>query len=162
MIPSESNSSYQTECVMNKKYLVRLCGAERAQLTELTRKGKAAAYKIRHAHILLNADAAGPAWTDARIAESCAVSVNTVLGVRPRFVEQGLEAALNRKQQAHPSRAPRLNGEGEARLIALRCSAPPDGHARWTLRLLADQAVALEIVEAISHETVRQVLKKVC
>jgi transposase len=162
MIPSESRTSYQTECVMNKKYIVRLSDAERAQLTELTRKGKAAAYKIRHAHILLKADAAGPAWTDARIAESFSVSVNTVLGVRQRFVEQGLEAALNRKQQAHPSRAPQLDGEGEARLIALRCSAPPDGHARWTLRLLADQAVALEIVEAISHETVRQVLKKMC
>jgi transposase len=162
MIPSGSSTSYQTECVMNKKYIVRLSDAERAQLTELTGKGKAAAYKIRHAHILLKADAAGPAWTDARVAESFAVSVNTVLGVRQRFVEHGLEAALNRKQQAHPSRAPRLDGEGEARLIALRCSAPPDGHARWTLRLLADQAVALEIVEAISHETVRQVLKKMC
>jgi transposase len=159
MIPSESRTSYQTECVMNKKYIVRLSNAERAQLTELTRKGKAAAYKVRHAHILLKVDAAGPAWTDARIAESFAVSVNTVLGIRQRFVEQGLEAALNRKPQAHPSRAPRLDGEGEARLIALRCSAPPDGHARWTLRLLADQAVALEIVEAISHETVRQGLK---
>jgi transposase len=161
MIPSESRTSYQTECVMNKKYIVRLSDAERAQLTALIRKGKAAAYKIRHAHILLKADAAGPAWTDARIAESFSVSVNTVLGVRQRFVEQGLEAALNRKPQAQPSRAPRLDGEGEARLIALRCSTPPDGHARWTLRLLADQAVALEIVEAISHETVRQVLKKV-
>lgn len=162
MIPSGSSTSYQTECVMNKKYIVRLSDAERAQLTELTGKGKAAAYKIRHAHILLKADAAGPAWTDARVAESFAVSVHTVWGVRQRFVEDGLEAALNRKPQAHPSRAPRLDGEGEARLMALRCSAPPDGHARWTLRLLADQAVALEIVEAISHETVRQVLKKMC
>lgn len=160
MIPSGSSTSYQTECVMNKKYIVRLSDAERAQLTELTGKGKAAAYKIRHAHILLKADAAGPAWTDARVAESFAVSVHTVWGVRQRFVEDGLEAALNRKPQAHPSRAPRLDGEGEARLMALRCSALPDGHARWTLRLLADQAVALEIVEAISHETVRQVLKK--
>jgi transposase len=145
---------------MNKRYIVRLSEAERTQLTELTRKGKAAAYKIRHAHILLKADAAGAAWTDERIAESFSVSVNTVLGVRQRFVEQGLAGALNRKQQTHPSRAPRLDGEGEARLIALRCSAPPEGHARWTLRLLADQAVVLELVEAISHETVRQVLKK--
>lgn len=145
---------------MNKKYIVRLTDEERAQLAELTRKGKAAASKIRHAQILLKADADGPAWTDARIAESFSVSVNTVLGVRQRLVEQGLEAALNRKPQAHPSRAPRLDGEGEARLIALRCSTPPPGHARWTLRLLADQAVALEIVETISHETVRQTLKK--
>jgi transposase len=145
---------------MNKKYIVRLSNEERRQLTELTSKGKAAAYKIRHAHILLKADADGPAWTDAKIAESFSVSVNTVLGVRQRLVEQGLEAALNRKQQDRPSRAPRLDGAGEARLIALRCSEPPAGHARWTLRLLADQAVALEIVEAISHETVRQALKK--
>jgi transposase len=145
---------------MNKKYIVRLTDEEREQLAELTRKGRATAYKIRHAQILLKADADGPAWTDARIAESFSVSVNTVLGVRQRLVEQGLEAALNRKPQAHPSRAPRLDGEGEARLIALRCSAPPPGHAHWTLRLLADHAVALEIVETISHETVRQTLKK--
>jgi transposase len=145
---------------MNKKYIVRLTDAERAQLTELTRKGNAAASKIRHAHILLQADAHGPAWTDTQIAESFSVSVNTVLGVRQRLVEQGLAAALNRKQQPHPSRPPRLDGEGEARLIALRCGEPPAGPARWTLRLLADQAVALDIVEAISHETVRQALKK--
>jgi len=145
---------------MNKKYLVRLSAEERCQLAEVTRKGKATAYKIRHANILLKADVEGPAWTDEKIAESFSVSVNTVLGVRQRLVEQGLDAALNRKKQAHPSRAPLLDGAGEARLIALRCSAPPAGHARWTLRLLADQAVALEMVEAMSHETVRQVLKK--
>jgi len=145
---------------MNKKYIVRLSDEERTQLTELTRKGKAAASKIRHAHILLKADANGPAWTDAKIAESFAVSVNTVLGVRQRLVEQGLAAALNRKPQQRPSRTPRLDGEGEARLIALRCGEPPAGHARWTLRLLADQAVALDIVETISHETVRHALKK--
>jgi hypothetical protein len=145
---------------MTKKYIVRLSDEERNQLTALTSKGKAAAYKIRHAHILLKADADGPAWTDVKIAESFSISVNTVLGVRQRLVEQGLEAALNRKKQDCPSRAPLLDGAGEARLIALRCSEPPAGHARWTLRLLADQAVALEIVEAISHETVRQALKK--
>jgi transposase len=145
---------------MNKKYIVRLTEAERAQLTELTRKGKAAASKIRHAHILLQADANGPAWTDTQIAESFSVSVNTVLGVRQRLVDQGLEAALNRKKQQHPSRPPRLDGEGEARLMALRCGEPPTGPARWSLRLLADQAVAWDIVEAIRHETVRQALKK--
>jgi len=126
---------------MNKKDIVRLSDEERGQLAELTRQGTAAAYKIRHAHILLKADADGHAWTDARIAERFSVSVHTVLGVRQRLVEQGLEAALNRKKQAHPSRCPLLDGEGEARLIALRCSAPPEGHARWPLRLLADQAV---------------------
>ena len=97
MIPSESRRCYQTECAMNKKYIVRLSDEERAQLTELTRKGKAAASKIRHTQILLKADAEGPAWTDARIAESFSVSVNTVLSVRQRLVEQGLAAALNRK-----------------------------------------------------------------
>ena len=160
MIPSEIRTISQTESAKNKKYIVRLTDAEREQLTELTRKGNAAASKIRHAHILLQADAHGPAWTDTKIAESFSVSVNTVLGVRQRLVEQGLEAAINRKQPQHPSRPPRLDGEGEARLIALRCGEPPTGHARWTLRLLADQAVALDIVEAISHETVRQTLKK--
>jgi hypothetical protein len=159
MMPSERRTSSQPECVMNKQSIVRLSDAERAPLTELTRKGQAATYKRCHAHILLTAEAAGPAWTDARIAESFSVSVNTGLGVRQRLVEQGLEAALNRQRQAHPARAPRLDGAGEARLMALRRGAPPDGHARWTLRLLADQAVALEMVEAISHETVRQVLK---
>src|SRR5262245_25180737 len=160
MMPSKRMRCYQTECAMHKKSIVRLAAEERAQLTELTRKGQAAAHKIRHAHILLKADADGPAWTDDRMAESFSVSVNPVCGVRPRVVEQGLEAALHRKPQAHPSRRPRLDGEGEARLIALRGSAPPAGHARWTLRLLADQAVAWAIVEAISHETVRQALKK--
>ena len=160
MIPSAAITRVQTESPMNKKYLVRLSDEERHHLTELTRKGKAAAYKIRHAHILLKADADGPAWRDKRIAETFSVSVNTVLSVRQRLVEQGLEAALTRKKQAHPSRMPCLDGEGEARLIALRCSAPPAGHARWPLRLLADQAVALDLVEAISHETVRQALKK--
>lgn len=123
---------------MNQKYIGRLSDEERGQWAELTRQGTAAAYKIRQAQILLQAAADGPAWTEARIAERFAVSVNTVLGVRPRLVEQGLEAALNRKPQAHPSRSPLLDGEGAARLIALRCSAPPAGHARWTLRLLAD------------------------
>jgi hypothetical protein len=160
MISSETITGSQTAYAMHKKYMVRLSDEACSPWTELTRKGKAAAYTIRHAHILLHADAHGPAWTDQRIAESFSVSVHTVLGVRQHLVEQGLEAALNRKKQARPSRAPRLDGEGEVRLIALRCSAPPVGHARWTLRLLADHAVALELVETISHETVRQALKK--
>jgi hypothetical protein len=160
MMPSESRRCDQTECAMKKQYIVRLSDEERAQLTELTRNGQAAADKIRHAPILLKADADGPAWTDPKIAESVSVSANTVLGVRQRWVEQGLEAALSRQKQQHPSRTPRWDGEAEARLIALRCGEPPAGHARWPLRLLADQAVAVDIVEAISHETVRQALKK--
>ncbi len=160
MMPSESRRWDQTECAMKKKSIVRLADEERAQLTKLTRKGQAAAYKIRHAQILWKADADGPAWTDTKIAESFSVSANTVLGVRQRWVEQGLEAALNRTKPQPPSRTPRLDGEAEASLIALRCGEPPAGHARWPLRLLADQAVALDIVEAGSHETVRQALKK--
>src|SRR5919197_2470741 len=113
MMPSESIRCYQTEYARNKKYIVRLADEERAQLTELTRKGKAAAYKIRHAHILLKADADGPSWTDERIAERFSVRVHTVLGARQRLGEQGLEAALNRKQQAHLSRSPLLDGAGE-------------------------------------------------
>ncbi len=150
----------QMECAMHKKDIVRLADEERGPWAELTRKGTAAASKRRQAPILLQADAEGPAWTDARRAERCSVSLHSVLGVRPRVVAQGLEAALNRKQPAHPSRRPLVEGEGEARLRARRRSAPPEGQARWTLRLLADQAVVVDMVEAISHETGRHALKK--
>ena len=126
---------------MHKKYIVRLSDEERAKLTELTRKGKAAAYKIRHAHILLKADADGPAWTDDRIAVSFAVSVNTVRGVRQRLVEQELEAALHRKQQdASLPDAPRLDGAGEARSdrapvrCATRRACPLDPVGSWPTR----------------------------
>lgn len=145
---------------MHKKYLVRLTAQERAQLDALIRKGKSAAYKIKHAHMLLKADADGAAWSEEEIAAAFSVHTRTVAGIRERFVEQGLEAALNRKKQERPSQQPLFDGEAEARLIALGCSAPPAGHARWTLRLLADTAVALAIVEATSHETVRRTLKK--
>ncbi|MBT9141415.1 MAG: hypothetical protein DDT30_02007 [Dehalococcoidia bacterium] len=143
-----------------KKYIVRLTNEERGQLTELTRKGKAAAYKIRHAHILLKADVDGPAWTGAQIAAGFSVHMNTVSIIRQRFVEQGLEAALNRKERARPPRERKLDGEAEARLIALSCGKPPEGYNRWTLRLLADKAVELEIVDTVSYETVRRTLKK--
>jgi len=145
---------------MKKKYIVRLSNEEREQLEELTRKGKAAAYKIRHAHILLKADADGPNWTDEKIAEAFSVTVRTVELVRQRLVEQGLEVALNRKKQERPSKYRKFDGEKEARLIALGCSSPPEGYARWTFRLLADKVVELKIVESVSPETVRQTLKK--
>jgi transposase len=117
---------------------------------------------LAHARIVLKADAApgGPAWTDGRIAEAVEVSIDTVERVRQRFIEQGLEAALGRKPQDRPSRERKLDGRGEARLIALACSAPPAGRAAWTLHLLADRLVELRVVDTISHETVRQVLKK--
>jgi transposase len=131
-------------------------------LQGLIASGKTAAWTQNHARILLKADAApaGPGWTDARIAEAVEVDVTTVERVRQRFVEQGFEAALVRKPQDKPSRERKLDGKGEARLITLACSKPPKGRAAWTLRLLADTLVELQVVDAISHETVRQVLKK--
>ena len=145
-----------------KKYKVTLTAEERQQLSDLIAAGKAAAQKLAHARVLLKADAApgGPAWTDERIAEAVEVSRATVERVRQRFVEEGLEAALVRKPQARPSRLPTLDGRAEARLIALACSAPPDGRKEWTMQLLADRLVELAIVDAVCDETVRRVLKK--
>jgi transposase len=147
---------------MNKKYIVRLEETERAELLKMVSAGKAAARKLIHARVLLRADAGpgGPAWTDAQIAEALDLHANTVVGIRERFVEQGLEAALNRKKRATPPRPRRLDGRQEARLIALACGQPPEGRAGWTLRLLADRMVELNIVEGLSYETVRRTLKK--
>jgi transposase len=145
---------------MNKKYIVRLTRDESKELKELVRTGKKAAHKIKHAHILLKADAEGPNWSDEKIAEAFSVHMNTVRNVRQRFVEQGLEAALERKKRPQPPCSPSLDGKGEARLIALACSQAPKGHSRWTLHLLAEQLVELKIVDSISHETVRKTLKK--
>jgi hypothetical protein len=145
-----------------KKYQVTLTSEERNSLQELIAAGKAAAKKLIHARILLKADAApgAPAWTDARIADALEVHPNTVERLRERFVEQGLDAALGRKKPDRPSRARTLDGQAEARLIAVACSEPPLGRARWTLRLLADKLVELEIVDTVSTETVRRTLKK--
>lgn len=145
-----------------KKYRVTLTDDERHALAELIRVGKAAALKLAHARILLKADQSdgGPGATDVEIADDVAVSVATVERVRERFVGSGLDAALDRKKQAEPSRERKLDGRAEARLIALACSAPPAGRAAWTLRLLAGKLVELEIVDTISPETVRQTLKK--
>jgi hypothetical protein len=145
---------------MTERYIVRLTDAERGQLRELVSQGTAPAYKIKQAHLLLKADADGPGWDDERSAEAFGCHRNTVFNVRQRFVEQSLEAALERKKRATPGRQPVCDGAAEAKLIARRCGAPPAGQAKWTLRLLADKAVALEIVPAIGYETVRQVLKK--
>jgi len=145
---------------MNKKYIVRLTSEERGYLEEFVSKGKRAAYKIKHANILLKADADGPGWPDEAIAEAFSVHDHTVRNVRQRFVEHGVNAALERKKQDAPSRKPILDGEKQARLLAIGCSQPPQGHARWTLHLLAQEMVRLEIVERISYETVRRALKK--
>jgi hypothetical protein len=145
-----------------KKYKVTLTGDERQQLRDLIAAGKAAAQKLAHARLLLKADAApgGPAWTDDRLADAVEVSTDTVARVRQRFVEDGLEAALTRKKAARPPVPPKLDGRAEARLITLACSSPPDGRKRWTMQLLADRLVELEVVDTVSDETVRRVLQK--
>jgi transposase len=145
-----------------KKYIVTLTDDERQHLHNLVSAGKAAAQKLTHARILLKADAApgSPAWPDEQIAEALEVGRATVARVRQRLVEQGLDAALGRKPQDRPSRERKLDGAAEARLIALACAPPPAGRADWTLRLLADKLIELAVVDSVSHETVRQVLKK--
>jgi len=143
---------------MKKRYIVRLSEEEREALQKLISTGESPAYKIRHANILLKVDADGPNWTDETVADAFGCHLNTVANIRQRFVEQGLEAALTRRKREYRPRL--VDGEVEAQIIALRCSSPPEGRACWTLRLLADRLVELEIVPSISHETVRQVLKK--
>jgi hypothetical protein len=140
---------------------VRLTDDERHGLLQLTKSGKAAASKIKPAHILWPVDANGPNWSDAPVAKAFPCHGHTVRNVRQRFVEQGLEAALRRKKQGPPSRQRLLDGAQEAHWMALRCSQPPAGQAQWTLQWLAEQLVALTVVEAISYETVRQTRKKI-
>lgn len=143
------------------KYIVRLTPEERGYLLELTKKGKATAKKITYARILLRADAGegGENRKDQAIKELEDVSKDTVARIRQLFVEEGLEAALNRKR--HSRRKPRkLDGEQEAKLVSICCSQAPEGRARWTLKLLANQLVQMEVVDSIAPETVRQTLKK--
>lgn len=146
---------------MKKKYPVVLTGPQRQHLQALIGAGTAPARKLTHARVLLKADqgAEGPAWVDDTIAEAVEVSQPTVSRIRKQYVEQGLEAALDRRP---PRRvyARKLDGKQEARLIALTCGTPPVGQARWSLRLLADKLVELEIAEAVSYQTVRRILKK--
>ena len=143
---------------MNKKYVVTLTDEERRLLRALVSSGKGAARKLTHARILLQADS-GVGWADERICEGLGVGVSTVERVRKRFVEEGLEKALVPRKSCRAYRR-KLDGDDEAHLIALACSDPPTGRGRWTLRLLARRMVALEYVDALSHETVRGVLKK--
>src|SRR4051795_11273630 len=147
---------------MHKKYRVTLTLAEREELERLLARGKADVRKIKHAQILLKADEAesGPAWPDARIAEAFAAGITTVERVRQRFVEEGFASALSPYRGGKRLYERKLDGAQEAHLIALACSAPPEGRARWTLRLLAQHMVELADVDTLSHETVRQMLKK--
>ena len=145
---------------MPKKYIVRLNESERAELRAVVKKLKGSSQKVRRAQILLKADADGSNWTDERIAEAFSCRTKTVENIRKRLVESGFELTLNGAKRAHPPTTKLLDGEQEAQVIAMRLGRPPKGYANWSLRLLARKVVELAIVETISHETVRQTLKK--
>jgi hypothetical protein len=145
---------------MEKKYIVRLSETERETCKEVIRKLKGTSQKVRRAQILLKADADGPSWTDRQIADAFSCRTKTVEDIRQRFVERGFERTLERKTSQATAAKKRLDGKQEAQVIAMRLGSPPAGYANWTLRLLARKVVELEITESISHETIRQTLKK--
>jgi hypothetical protein len=145
---------------MHKKYIVRLTDQERSELTAVIKKLKGSSQKVRRAQILLKADAAGPNWTDRKIAGAFGCRTKTVENIRQRLVEQGFEETLNGARRANPPVEKLLDGNQEAQIIAARLGPPPEGYANWTLRLLARRVVELEIVESVSYETVRRTLKK--
>ena len=149
--------------ILVKKYVVRLSGEERERLGTLIRKGKVPAGRMLKARILLKADVseAGSGWSDNEIVEALETSPSMVYRVRKDLVEEGLEAALGRKQRAMPAIARIFDGEKEAKLITLACSKPPKGRVRWTLRLLEDKVVELNIVDHASDSTIGRVLKKI-
>ena len=145
---------------MQKKYIVRLTDEERKVLREVVKKLKGTSQKVRRARVLLMADADGPNWTDKKIAEAVSCRTKTVENIRQRLVTEGFEIVLNGKKREKPPRQKVLDGEQEARVIALRLGEPPKGYANWSLRLLADRVGELGIVESVSHETLRKTLKK--
>lgn len=145
---------------MRKKYVVRLTDEERGELQEVVKRLKGTSQKVRRAQVLLKADGDGPNWTDQRIAEAFSCRIQTVEKIRQRLVERGFQETLNGAKREKPPTEKLLNGDQEARVIALRLGPPPAGYANWTLRLLARKIVELELVDSISHETVRQTLKK--
>lgn len=145
---------------MNKKYIVRLSDDEREELESLVKKLNGSSQKVRRAQILLKADVNGPGWTDVRIAEAFSCRVQTIENLRKRLVTEGFETALHGIPRSSAPRQKVLDGKQEAKVIALRLGKPPKGFANWSLRLLAEHVVELGIVDSISHETVRQTLKK--
>ena len=145
---------------MPKKYIVRLTQEERGHLHNIIKKLSGSSQKVRRAQILLKADADGPCWTDSRIAEAFNCRTKTVENIRQNFVLHGFQRALDGKKRAAPPTPKLLDGEQEAEIIATRLGSPPPGYANWSLRLLARHVVELEIVPSISHETVRQIIKK--
>ena len=145
---------------MLKKYVVRLSDEERGICQDIVKHLKGSSQKFRRAQILLKADADGPGWTDARIAEAFDCRVQTIENLRKRLVTEGFKLAIDGKKRDEPPTPCKLDGEAEAKLIAMRLGKPPAGYGHWTLQLLADELVALEVVDSISHETVRKTLKK--
>ncbi len=145
---------------MEKKYIARLSDLERGTCNEVIRKLKGTSQKVRRAQILLKADVNGPAWTDERIAEAFCCRTKTVENIRQRLVERGFEETLERKKSQVASAQKLLDGSQEAQVIAIRLGSPPKGYGNWTLRLLARKVIERKIVGSISHETVRQTLKK--
>ena len=145
-----------------KRYSVTLTPQERSQLKTLVKTGKGAAYRIRHANVLLAVDASegAPQLTDAQVAKTLNITTRTIEHLRQRFVEEGFDAALSRKKRELPPREQLFDGEKEARLIATACGPAPEGRVRWTLELLADRMVALKIVEHCSSQTIMRTLKK--
>jgi hypothetical protein len=146
---------------MEKKYIVRLTDSEREICNSVVRKLKGTSQRVRRAQILLKADAEGPEWTDAKISAAYSCRTKTVENIRQRFVELGFDETLNRKKSATARAKKLLDGSQEAKIIAMRLGSPPQGYGKWTLRLLARKVVELEIHDKISHETVRQTLKKI-
>ena len=145
---------------MPKKYIVRLNESEREQLRAVVKKLTGSSQKVRRAQILLKADATGSNWTDDRTAEAFNCRTKTVENIRKRLVEQGFDVALNGAERQSSPTPKKLDGKQEAQVIAMRLGAPPQGYANWSLRLLARKVVELGIVESVSHETMRQTLKK--
>lgn len=145
---------------MEKKYIVRLSKPEREDLLDVVKRLKGSSQKVRRAQILLKADVRGPNWTDAKIAEAFSCRVQTVENLRKRLVTEGFEVALHGKPRESPPRQKTLDGKAEAKVIAMRLGPPPSGFANWSLRLLTEQVVELGLVDSISHETIRQTLKK--
>jgi hypothetical protein len=160
--PGAAEAIMASKEISVKKYVVRLSADEREQLEALIGKGKSPAQRLLKARILLKADVsqAGEGWSDSRIIEALETSPSMVYRVRKQLVEEGFEAVLSRKQRAMPAVARIFDGEKEAKLIALACSKPPKGRARWTLRLLENKVVELNIVERASDSTIGRVLKK--
>lgn len=145
---------------MQKKYIVRLSDEERGVLTEVISTLKGSSQKSRRARILLKTDAAGPGWSDNKIADAFSCRRQTVENLRQRFVERGFRETLEGKQREQPATPKLLDGKQEAQVIAMRLGSPPAGYAHWTLRLLARKVVELEVAESISYETIRRTLKK--